>query len=38
MHSLKALGFLKENFGKLKVTNVHTQSNAILFDIPNGEL
>jgi len=38
MNSLAILNFIKTNFEALRVTNVHVQSNNIIFDIPEASL
>lgn len=38
INSLTALNFLKTYFNDQKITNVHIQSNNIIFDIPSDNL
>jgi hypothetical protein len=38
INSLTALNFLKTHFNDLKITNVHIQSNNIIFDIPSDNI
>lgn len=37
-NSMNILNFIKANFAPLKVTNVHVQSESIIFDVPEDSL
>lgn len=38
LNSLTALNFLKQEFNDFAITNVHVQSNSIIFDVPTEKL